>query len=94
VITDPAVFIVRRPEFAKASTARIQAALDDAAADTSEEIFGAAATRAQELLAAHILACGPSGREAKFKVIDSTTVYLSERKRLEDLVAAGYGITP
>jgi hypothetical protein len=95
VITDPAVFVANHfPEFAKANTGRIQAALDDAAANTSEAVFGASTERAQVLLAAHTLASGPSGREAKFRVIDSTTVYLTERHRLEDLVAPGYGVTP
>jgi predicted kinase len=95
VITDPAVFVADHfPEFAKAKPSRIQAALDDAAANTSEAVFGTSAERAQVLLAAHTLASGPSGREAKFTVIDSTTVYLSERRRLEDLVAPGYGVTP
>ena len=73
---------------------RVTAALTSAARDTSEAVFGDAAEDAQVLLACHILASGPSGREAKFKDITARTAYLAERERLENNCCPGYGITP
>lgn len=93
-VTDPAAFKVLRPEFAGAKDARITAALTSAANQTDETIFGDDAEDAQVLLACHILAMGPSGREAKFRDITSDTVYSVERRRLETIHCAGYGITP
>jgi hypothetical protein len=94
VITTPLAFLARFPEFAKAGEARIQAALDDAAAQTDATVFGTLTDRAQSLLAAHYLAGGPSGREARPKDVESKTVYLTAREEIELTHCGGYGAAP
>jgi len=91
VITTPLAFLARFPEFTKAGTDRIQAALDDAAAQTDATVFGNLTDRAQSLLAAHFLSVSPSGREARPKDVESETVYLTQRRELELTHCGGYG---
>lgn len=92
-----AEFRIAYPNFAKTVSvpdAVLDPALADAARMTDAATWGALYDKAHGLLTAHILSMGPSGREARFKAIDSRTVYLVERERLEVLVAAGWGVTP
>lgn len=91
---DVATFKTNRPEFAKAATPRIQAAIDACTRRVDAVLLGSDAELAIELLTAHMLAMGPSGREARFKDISSKTVYLDEYERVILPYAAGQGITP
>jgi hypothetical protein len=91
---DLAAFRVRYPEFAQSLDATVQAALDDAEAETDAEVFGTKTNQAHGALAAHKLQSSPRGRETRLKPqpgSDSTSVYLKERRRLETLCCAGRG---
>jgi hypothetical protein len=87
----PTEFLVDHPEFAKVNTARIQRAIDFATVRTDATVFGDFYDEALGYLVAHILATSPTGREAATKADPATTVYLTARRALEDLVGPGQG---
>ena len=83
-------FVEQWPEFAPVDAA-VEAAVAEAELRTDASVFGALTNRAHGYLTAHILASGPSGKEARIKgaaaVTMGRTLYLNEREKLEDLVA-------
>jgi hypothetical protein len=96
---DLAAFRVRFREFDKVLNAKVQAALDDAEKRTDAEVFGDSADQAHGLLAAHLLAANPGGREARLQgPLNSDrsfdTVYSAELDRLKNECCAGGWITP
>lgn len=102
---DLAGFRTRGPEFAAASDARVLAALADAAEQFDSSKFGTSSDRALFLIAAHLLASSPSGREAAVgrgprdkggvgTGVITRSVYLTEFERLTSLYCAGFGTTP
>ncbi len=98
---DVAGFLARHGEFTAVNTAnsaKVAAALADAAAQTDASVFGALTDQAHGLLTAHFLACNPAGREARMTpggdVMKYETVYLSARKLLEQNRCAGGWVLP
>lgn len=92
-------FLVRATEFrtlrsaATGGDARIQAAIDDATARTDATVFGDHAESAIFYLTAHLLAASPANKDARLKGEGFVSVYLEERRRLENLVAPMLALT-
>ena len=91
-----AQFYIRGPEFATdagnaAADARVQAALDAAAARTDADVFGANENEAHFYLTAHLLSTWPGGKPARIRGEGFGTLYLTERMRLEALCAPVLG---
>lgn len=92
-------FIARAPEFrtlrsdATGGEARIQAALDDATARTDATVFGDHTDAAIFYLTAHLLAASPANKDARLKGEGFVSVYLEERRRLENLYAPMLALT-
>lgn len=90
---DIATFLQRAPEFrtfvsgAPNGTTRVQQALDSATRRTDATIFGADTDDAIFFLAAHLLSASPTGKDARLKGEGFQSLYLEERRRLEDLYA-------
>jgi hypothetical protein len=90
-------FLVLHREFANVGNTIVQQALDAAAAETDAEVFGDLTNEAHRFLAAHKLSVNPSGRAVRFTNskggdLDGSgnTVYLVERRRLENLCGAAW----
>ena len=81
-----AQFRALKREFDKVSDAKVQAAVDAAAARTDATVFGALTDEAHMWLAAHLLAADPRGGTVRIQGMGFRTVYLEERQRIEDLV--------
>lgn len=81
-----AQFVAQWPEFAPVDDA-VTTAVAEAELRTDATVFGALTDRAHGYLAAHILASGPTGKDARIKGQAFQTLYLAERERLESLVA-------
>jgi hypothetical protein len=84
-----ASFLLAKPEFAKAGTAQIAAALDFAELETSDEAFGDSRDYAVILKTADILAQSPAGRDARLMLAQTgaATTYGVERLRLDTVAA-------
>lgn len=93
-----AEFVAIRGEFSEvlaAGEARITAALAAAERQTDATMFGDDRAEAVMWLAAHILAADPLGKDAriigkKAVPLEAGTLYMQERRRLEDLYAPAY----
>ncbi len=92
-------FLARAPEFrtfhstATGGGARIEAALASAEARTDATVFGVHAEDAIFYLTAHLLAASPANKDARLKGEGFVSVYLEERRRLENLVAPMLALT-
>lgn len=82
-------FRTRYPEFSKVGDPRVQLALDDAATMVSGDVLGFAQNLGHGLMAAHILAVQPYGREAGLKTVLGETAYGREWLRVADLFGSG-----
>jgi hypothetical protein len=92
-----AAFRTLHDEFSAVSDPIVQQALDAAALETDAEVFGTLTDEAHRFLAAHKLSVNPSGRKVRFTNSkggdldgSGTTVYLVERRRLENLCGAAW----
>lgn len=81
--------IAAKPEFARAGTAQIAAALAFAELETSDEAFGDSRDYAVILKAADILGQSPAGRDARLMIAQTgaSTTYGVERLRLDSVAA-------
>jgi hypothetical protein len=92
-------FLARAPEFrtfystATGGSARVDAALADATARTDATVFGVHTDAAIFYLAAHLLAASPANKDARLKGEGFVSVYLEERRRIENLVAPMLALT-
>ena len=84
-----ASFLEAKPEFAKAGTAQIDAALAFAEAETSDEAFGDSRDLAVILKTADILAASPAGRDARLflEQTGASTTYGVQRLALDSAAA-------
>lgn len=84
-----ATFLAAKPEFAKAGTAQIAAALAFAELETSDTAFGDSRDYAVILKAADILAQSPAGRDSRLMIgqTGAATTYGVERLRLDSVAA-------
>lgn len=82
-------FIGAYPAFTDAPSALVQAALDSAAADTSEDIWGDAYAEGLMLKAADILALTPEGRALRLSSDEGLSIYHKRLLRMRRLVAVG-----
>lgn len=80
------------PEFARVADPLVQVALDKAEKRTSAEVFGDQTDEAHGLLAAHLLAISPMGRESRLQKESRVTTYLTERTWLEHITGCGWGV--
>jgi len=92
---DFASFRNRRPEFATTSNVVVQAALNDAAAQMNQIVWGELYDEAHMWLAAHLIALGPSGHDARNEANPSTgTTYKTQYDDLIPKAVSCYGTVP
>jgi hypothetical protein len=89
VALDAASFKARWPEFSTTEDSQVTAVLAESAAETDERVFGGTYDTALGLLAAHKLAAGPWGQQARMESKDGTTTYLTQRQSLARAKAGG-----
>ena len=87
--TSSHAFRVRFPEFADLADSLVTAKIGEAQRRCDAGLWGSKYQDGVFYLAAHLLAISPFGQDARLSQANNETVYYSEHKRLQSMVATG-----
>jgi hypothetical protein len=82
-------FLVRFPEFNRASEPLIDAYIEAASLQVDDSVWGDKADLGVELTAAHLLALSPFGQQARMVNKDGSTTYGERLSSMQRQVAGG-----
>lgn len=86
-------FVARFPEYTGAPTPLVERCIAEAERRTSAAVWGDLEDDGVRYLAAHLLACSPNAKDMRIKSDPTGSIYLTERRRLERIVASGFRVT-